>query len=403
MIFIDNINVLNFAIEQGIINYEDIKRNMEMKKKEELLALHTYSIWLNKEDEYCTYILDDCGERKLKRRKTKKELDDFLIKFYKEKEENPSVYEVYVEWVERKLQHNEIEQQTKERYDREFQRNLKEFGKRKIKNITPDDIEDLIFEAIAENKLSAKAYSNMRTILYGMFKRAKKRKFVSFSITEVIKDMEISAKRFSKKVIDISQLIYTEEEVSRIGNYIDSKERDVLDLGIILLFKSGMRPGELSALKYEDISEKVIHVRRTEIKYNSPEGKGSVYEVRNYPKTEAGIRDIVLPSNAAWIINEIKQLNPNGEYVFEVDGQRVKSCQFDKRIRKICNKLDIVEKSLNKIRKTYATILIDSDVDESLIISQMGHTDIKTTKGFYYKDRKNVKEKIAIIDNVEGL
>ncbi|MCI8894730.1 MAG: site-specific integrase [Lachnospiraceae bacterium] len=37
----------------------------------------------------------------------------------------------------------------------------------------------------------------------------------------------------------------------------------------------------------------------------------------------------------------------------------------------------------NKARKTYATKLINSGVDESLVIKQMGHTSIDCTKNYY--------------------
>lgn len=49
-----------------------------------------------------------------------------------------------------------------------------EFGKRKIKNITEIEVEDFILNAIGEFSLTSKAFSNLRTIVYGVFKRAKK-------------------------------------------------------------------------------------------------------------------------------------------------------------------------------------------------------------------------------------
>lgn len=45
-------------------------------------------------------------------------------------------------------------------------------------------------------------------------------------------------------------------------------------------------------------------------------------------------------------------------------------------------------------------MLIDSGVNEAVIISQMGHTDIKTTKGFYYRNRANEEKKKNIINGL---
>ena len=87
-----------------------------------------------------------------------------------------------------------------------------------------------------------------------------------------------------------------------------------------------------------------------------------------------------------------------GDFFFELDGKRVPTFTFSKRLAQICEQQDVRRKSLNKIRKTYGSILIDSKVDESTIISQMGHTQIDTTKKYYYKDRKSVKRKAEILD-----
>lgn len=50
-----------------------------------------------------------------------------------------------------------------------------------------------------------------------------------------------------------------------------------------------------------------------------------------------------------------------------------------------------------KIRRTYGTTLLDNDVEESIIIEQMGHSDITTTKKLKYYSNKNQKSKEAQI------
>ena len=77
-----------------------------------------------------------------------------------------------------------------------------------------------------------------------------------------------------------------------------------------------------------------------------------------------------MPQSQLWILKEIKTLNPSGKYVFEQHGERIRTCLFDDRIRRICSKLEIKEKSLNKIKRLNATLLIDKRVDDSLIIAQ---------------------------------
>lgn len=390
---------LKFAIENGIIELSYIQEIYDMNKREEALNRHPYKIWEGSSGRFYTYLPDKNKKRVLKSRGSRKEIEDCVFNYWKEEMENPTIFEVYQEWIGEKLSREEITITTKNRYDRQYNETMVEFGKRRIKSVEEYDIEKFVLNAIHSHKMTAKGFSNLRTIIFGIFKLAKKKKYITYSITEVISDIEISKKMFKKKIREDNELIFMEDEKSKLFNYFENKEMDLKDLGILLLFYTGMRPGELSSIQWEDVSKNAISVHRTEIRYETENGK-YIYEVRDFPKTEAGIRTVIIPNSAFWILKRIWELNPNGKYVFEQNGIRIRTCLFDDRLRRICNKLGIREKSLNKIRKTYATMLIDKKVDESLIISQLGHTDIETTKTYYYKNNKSMEKKTAIIDSV---
>ena len=47
---------------------------------------------------------------------------------------------------------------------------------------------------------------------------------------------------------------------------------------------------------------------------------------------------------------------------------------------------------MHKARTTYGTKLIEAKVPDSVIIDQMGHSDIETTRRYYYKLNKSDKE-----------
>ena len=393
---------MKYAVENGIIDLEHVQEEIHMKEREKILKEHPYSIWQVKDRKWYTYLPDEEKGRILKKKKGREEIENIIVQYWKEKKENPTVEQIYREWVDKKLERGDIIKSTKDRYDRQYEESMLEFGKMKIKNVQECDIEDFILDAIHDHQLTVKGYSNLRTLIYGIFKRAKSRKLVDFSITELIKDLEISPKSFRKICHEDNELIFMEDEHEKILTYFAENKNDIVDLGILLMFKSGLRPGELAALKKEDIDKNVIHVSRTEIRYYDSTGK-NVYEVRNFPKTEAGIREVIIPDNMVWIKKTICKENPFGEYLFERNGKRLKTYVFTKRLETICRRLEIKRKSQNKIRKTYGTILIDSGINESLIISQMGHTDIKTTKGYYYKNRKNEKQKAVAINKVVAL
>ena len=217
----------------------------------------------------------------------------------------------------------------------------------------------------------------------------------------MIGDIEISRKSFRKNHKTDEEQVFMEDELPKVIDYLEENQ-DIINLGILLLFKTGLRIGELAGLKKCDISENVIHVHRTEICYEDNSGN-RVFEVRDFPKTEAGIRDVFIPENCLWILRKIRVMNPFGEFVFENNGSRIRTYVFRNRLDTVCKHTGVVRKSPHKIRKTYGSILIDNGVDESLVIEQMGHTDIKTTREYYYKNRKNDLQKAEVINNVIGL
>ena len=167
-----------------------------------------------------------------------------------------------------------------------------------------------------------------------------------------------------------------------------------------------MRVGELSALKPEDIQLKekggLIHVCRTEVHYSVTDESGkrkNVIKVQDFAKSEAGNRHIILNSFAIQIIKRIQELNPSPkEFLFEENGKRIKIRGFSGALRRTCKSLDIPFRPMHKIRKTYGTTLLKNQVSEALVAYQMGHSDISTTKKYYYRNNKTNEHKAEEIE-----
>lgn len=389
---------MRFIIDSGMIDINDVQNSMEAMKRKELLEKHPYKIWQGQDGKWYTYLPDKEG-RKLKKRTTQKAIENIVISYWKEQIENPTVDEVFESWISKKYEREEISKATCDRYRRQYAEGFGQFGKERIRGITEYNIEDFMISTLHDKNMTAKGFSNFRTLIFGIFKYAKKMKYISFSITEVVNDIEISRKSFRRNIRSDDELVFMDDELPRVMNYLMGNE-DILNIGLLILFKSGLRIGELAALKCEDISGNIIHVHRTEICY---EDNGErVFEVRDFPKTEAGIRDVIIPEKYVKYLTKASQTS-SGEFLFENDGKRVMTYQFRNRLRTVCKKVGVVNKSPHKVRKTYASMLIDSGISESVIISQMGHTDIRTTKGFYYRNRNGDEAKKEIINSVENL
>ena len=78
---------LRYAIENGIININDIAQDIENMHRKELLDKHPFSIWQNEQGIWMTYLPDKDKGRVFRKRKTREELENLIIEFYRQQEE----------------------------------------------------------------------------------------------------------------------------------------------------------------------------------------------------------------------------------------------------------------------------------------------------------------------------
>lgn len=164
-----------------------------------------------------------------------------------------------------------------------------------------------------------------------------------------------------------------------------------LEFGLFayMLLYTGMRRGELLALRWEDIDRgrKVIHVNK------------AVYFAGNTPmikepKTESGRREIVLLDALAAVLPK----QGNG-YVFGGEKPLTKT-QVRKRWLKWCREagLEGEEGSVitpHQLRHAFATILFDAGIDVKVAQELLGHSSIQVTRDIYTHIRKSRMESTA--------
>ena len=207
--------------------------------------------------------------------------------------------------------------------------------------------------------------------------------------------MELPKKTFRKVIKEDDEEVFNDEEVSKLLEYLTAIP-DILNLGIILMFCTGVRVGELVALKWCDVTDNTIKIRRTEITYKNNVGE-TINEIRDYPKTEAGIRTVFVPAEFTNIIKRLKLLSGSQEYIFWKDNHIVKAMQIRKRLYLACKKTGVRKKSPHKLRKTYVSILLDNGVDKRLVQDVAGHAQIATSERNYHRNRKSDQKKGQIL------
>ena len=397
--------LLQYALNCGIMDYDTIQQKKELAEKKQYLEKHTFRIWQGSNGRFYTYLPDENarhGRVQIKRNQ-RSDLEDEIVRYYREQDQDPFIREIFEEWMAEKLAYGEIKKQTYDRYYTDFDRFFsgKKISEVHISHITENMLECFIKETIHDQSLTVKGWGNLRTLILGIFKYAKKKGRTRISITNFMGDLQLSRNAFRKRVFTDEESVFMDNEVAEIRNYINSQPPSIINLGILLSVETGVRVGELSALKPGDIRDHVINVSRTEERYKDENGH-YVFRVREFTKGKNGYRNVFVTDQAMDILSRIREMNPGGEYLFMDNGDRIKGKAFTVKLEKICRYVGIQERSMHKIRKTYATRLLNGGVDEKLVTRQMGHTDILTTKNYYYFNNRNDDEAKEIISRAIG-
>lgn len=397
---------MKYIIDEGIIDLAYVREQMEMKERKEFLEKHPYKIWEGKDGKWYTY-LPDKGGRKLVKRSSKNKITDYVIDYWKSQAENPTLEEMFKLYNDSRLKASQISKASHLRYMQDFIRFYEPWKDRKIKSITADELCDFMEERVAELGLTSKAFCNFKLVTKGIFKRAYRKKMVTFRVEEeVIDALDMSERGLNKVHKEDSREVYSERDFTRYVQYL-SENPDIWNLALLLIMVTGLRGGEIVTLSYEDLEEKeeffYINVNHTETRYLGDDGS-YVYDIKDAPKTDAGIRAVIVPKQFKWIYDELLKYNKqSGGFIFTnpKTGKRLTTNSLRRRQERNCIKLNMCHKSPHKGRKTYGSILLDSKLDNNLILQQMGHVEISTTENHYHRNMKDIDKKAEIISDIK--
>lgn len=390
---------LKYLIDSGIIDVPNIQSILEMKKRQELLDNHPYKIWMGSNGKWYTYLPDETKGRILKKKSTRKDIEDVVIQYQESIMSNPTINDLFTEWNDHRRDIGRIAKSSHTRLRQVYDRHFKEFGKKRIANVKESEWVDFLEAQVFEHNLSSKAFASLKSVVRGMLKWAKRQGMITYSPELMLTELDLSDTVFSKKIKEDYEEVFDEDETQKMLSYLIGN-RDIRNDGVILLFVSGVRVGELVGIKPQDIdlNSNTVKIRRTETRFK--EGDDTIFAIKEYPKTKAGIREIVIPTSYSWLLKELSDKSKGHEFVFEEDGKRLTTLLIRKRIYSICKKVGVYKKSPHKIRATYDTILLDSGVDKRTVKDQMGHSDISVSEKSYHRNRKSIKNKAVIIDAI---
>ncbi len=255
------------------------------------------------------------------------------------------------------------------------------FGGMQIKKINSNMINNF-FNALT---LSSKTKSDICVITKQIFQYAFEEKYIS------------KLPQFSKiNVIQSDVEIFSEYEQNKLEKYL-FEDITFLNLGLILTLYTGIRIGELCALKAEDFdfSQNTININKTmqRIKNLDKSVQSKTKIIIDTPKTNKSIRIIPIPNFLIELTKKYYSCLPNNAYILTGTKDYIETRLLEYKFAKILKDLYIKNYKFHTLRHTFATNCVRNGVDIKTLSELLGHSSVKITLERYVHSDLNLKKR----------
>ena len=187
---------------------------------------------------------------------------------------------------------------------------------------------------------------------------------------EYIKKNPVNSKKFLKED-EKPRRYLTQDEIRKILNSTDDKKFKTF---ITFLLLTGCRRNEALSLYWQDIDfkNKVITIKKTKTHY---------------------MRKIPIPDELAVTLKDYRKDYPSLSRIFEYQDKYI-SRKFHKYVKKLN-----IECRLHDLRHTFATMLVNSNIQIKIVQDLLGHRDIKSTMVYAHSQEEAKVDAIRKVSN----
>lgn len=163
------------------------------------------------------------------------------------------------------------------------------------------------------------------------------------------------------------------------------------NFGILLTIHTGLRIGELCALRWSDINfdTQLLHINKTMIRTYTKED-GSKLNI-TAPKTRSSIRTIPLNK---WIMQYAVLLRgSDNEYIVTGKEKYIEPNKYRLYYNRQLKDLDLPHRKFHSLRHTFATRCIECGCDYKSLSELLGHSNVSITMNLYVHPQLELKRK----------
>lgn len=278
-------------------------------------------------------------------------------------------------------------------------------GDIQLQALSSDDIQTMITALQADGKSYStikKAYDCVNAVLTH-----------AVIADDIIKNPMLLVKMPEKKLFEKHEVrAFTQKEALAIieeAGRTYSTGKPIYSNGdaFILMLNTGLRIGELSALRKSDWDEEKqeLHVRQTAIKVKrrdaDGEATGGYTLAANTTKTYSGDRIIPLNKTATEALQRIVKKRPGSEMLFSDTDKPINPHNLQKSFYALLANIGIEKTGIHALRHTFASFLFAKGVDVKTVSRILGHANVQITLNTYIHMIKDAdKNAVKQLDDI---
>lgn len=363
----DNLDFYLFQeiVNCGMLSSSEFPEQLFMIKKKKVDSVHTGKIYERKDGRFITRVSEN-GEEKQVSGKSEADLYTKLYDFYFG-ESNSTLETLYPQWLKWREEQASVSPKTIKENSYLWNAYLKDtpISKVPIRLLKPKDFIKFFREVTKGGEVTRKRFNDMKSVLNGIIYYA-----IELEIIEHNYLRDINYKQFRYKAENNNILPFTEEERLKIIAHLPND--DLYSLALKFDFHMILRIGELKGLKWSDIKGDYIYIQRFINDDNE-----IIEDIKGHQ--EEGRRFIPLTATAKQLLERIREINPNSEFLFVHDGVPLATVTFNRRLKKCCKELGIEYRSSHKVRFSTASIMYKNGVSAPELQKMLGHTTLAMT------------------------
>lgn len=269
---------------------------------------------------------------------------------------------------------------TKKQYQAIIQKRLaKVLGDYELECLTPIVLQRYVARLLKSGNLKTGKGLSANSVLgiISVIKISLKSAYASGRLKKYTAD-KILLPRVTEKEI----MCFTAEEQKKMEKAIlaDKKRRM---FGVLICLYTGLRIGELLALKWEDIDliRGIISVNAT--CHDGTDANGKLCRITNAPKTASSKRLVPIPNKLLILLRENKKKRKT-DYVVETTTGTLPSMRaYQRAFEMFQERLDIERKGFHALRHTFATRALECGMDVKSLSEILGHKNAVITLNRY--------------------